>query len=112
MSAPTACWLRPRARFCSRKIQIPSSATAVAVGADGRVSVTAAGSTTPMEVGRLTMVRFANAGALTALGNNLYAAATRRGEAIAGHGGEDGMGTVTQGYLEGSTSRWSTRWST
>ena len=84
------------------EIQIPSSATAVSIGADGRVSVTTAGSSTPVEAGRLSMVRFANAGALTALGNNLYASSDASGEAIAGHGGEDGMGSVQQGFLEGS----------
>lgn len=84
------------------EIQIPASATAVAIGVDGRVNVTTAGSSTPVEVGRLTMVRFANAGSLTALGNNLYASSDASGEPISGHGGEDGMGTVQQGFLEGS----------
>ena len=84
------------------EIQIPSNAVSVTVGADGKVSVTTTASTTPVEVGQLTMVRFANAGALTALGSNLYVTSDSSGEPIAGHGGEDGMGTVSQGYLEGS----------
>ena len=84
------------------EIQIPSSATAVSVAADGKVSVTTSSSSTPVEVGQLTMVRFANAGALTALGDGLYASSDTSGEAIAGHGGEDGMGTISQGFLEGS----------
>ena len=84
------------------EIQIPPSATAVTVGADGKVNVTTTASSTPVEVGQLNMVRFANAGSLTALGNNLYATSDTSGEAITGHGGEDGMGTVSQGYLEGS----------
>ena len=84
------------------EIQIPSNAVTVTVGADGKVGVTTTASSTPVEVGQLTMVRFANAGALTALGSNLYATSDTSGEAIAGHGGEDGMGTVAQGNLEGS----------
>lgn len=84
------------------EIQIPPSATSVTVAVDGKVSVTTATSTTPIEVGRLTMARFSDAGALTVLGNGLYAASDASGEAISGHGGEDGMGTVAQGFLEGS----------
>ena len=84
------------------EIQIPSNAVAVTVGADGKVSVTTTASSRPVEVGQLDMVRFANAGALTALGGNLYATSDTSGEPIAGHGGEDGMGAVAQGYLEGS----------
>jgi flagellar basal-body rod protein FlgG len=84
------------------EIQIPSSAVAVTVAADGKVSVTTTASSRPVEVGQLNMVRFANAGAMTALGNNLYTTSDTSGEAIAGHGGEDGMGTVSQGFLEGS----------
>ena len=84
------------------EIQIPPSATSVTVAVDGKVSVTTAASTTPIEVGRLTMARFADAGALTALGNGLYAASDASGDASSGHGGEDGMGTIAQGFLEGS----------
>ncbi len=84
------------------EIQIPASATSVTIGVDGKVNVTTATSTTPIEVGRLAMARFSNPGALTALGNGLYAASDLSGEAIAGHGGEDGMGTLAQGFLEGS----------
>ena len=84
------------------EIQIPASATSVTVGTDGKVNITTSASTTPVEAGQLTMVRFANAGALTALGSNLYGTSDTSGEAITGHGGEDGMGTVSQGYVEGS----------
>ncbi|HEY9023923.1 MAG TPA: flagellar basal-body rod protein FlgG [Burkholderiaceae bacterium] len=84
------------------EIQIPPSTTSVTIAADGKVSVTTATSATPIEVGRLTMARFPDAGALTALGNGLYAVSDTSGEAISGHGGEDGMGTVAQGFLEGS----------
>ena len=84
------------------EIQIPASATSVAVAVDGKVSITTTASSTPVEVGQLTMVRFAHAGALTALGNGLYATSDTSGEPVAGHGGEDGMGTVAQGFLEGS----------
>ena len=84
------------------EISIPASTQSVTVAADGKVSITTPTSPTPVEVGRLDMVRFPNAGTLTPLGNNLFRPSDTSGEAIAGHGGEDGMGTVQQGYLEGS----------
>jgi len=84
------------------EISIPANAQSVSIAADGKVSVITAVSSTPVEAGRLDMVRFANAGTLTALGNNLFSASEASGEPIAGHGGEDGMGSVQQGYLEGS----------
>ncbi len=84
------------------EIQIPASATSVTIAVDGKVTVTTTSSSTPVEVGQLTMVRFANAGALTALGNNLYSTSDTSGEPVSGHGGEDGMGTISQGFLEGS----------
>jgi len=84
------------------EISIPPSAQGVAIAADGKVSVFTPSSAAPVEAGRLDMVRFPNAGTLTSLGNGLYRSSDTSGEPIAGHGGEDGMGTVQQGYLEGS----------
>ncbi len=84
------------------EIVIPSDATSVTVGTDGKVMIVTPDSPHAVEAGQLRMVRFTNPGALTALGDNLYASSEASGDPIDGHGGEDGMGTVRQGYLEGS----------
>jgi len=79
---------------------IPVDATSITVGIDGTVSVTQPGSTAATEVGTLTMARFINPAGLSAMGRNLYQTTEASGEAITGTAGQDGIGTLAQGYLE------------
>jgi flagellar basal-body rod protein FlgG len=83
-------------------IQLPANATGFAIGNDGQVLISVPGQGRPVEAGQLELVRFANPGALQALGDNLYAASDASGEPMAARPGEDGLGTLAQGYLEGS----------
>ena len=83
-------------------IAVPENAQNLLVAVDGRVTVQMPNQTTPVELGRLEMVRFTNLAGLSAEGDNLYRASATSGEAIAGRAGEDGFGTLRQGYLEGS----------
>lgn len=83
-------------------ISVPGNATAVTIGADGRVLVTVPNRATPIDAGQLELVRFANPSALVAGGDNLYRASEGSGEPAAGVPGQDGMGLLAQGYLEGS----------
>jgi flagellar basal-body rod protein FlgG len=83
-------------------ISIPEGAQNLLITLDGRVTVQMTGQSSPVEIGRLQLVRFANAAGLTGEGDNLYRATPASGEAIAGRGGDDGMGTLRQGHLEGS----------
>ncbi len=54
----------------------------------------------PIATGRLELAKFLNPAGLTSLGRNLYAATDSSGEAITGNPGEDGMGTISQHFLE------------
>lgn len=83
-------------------ISIPEGAQNLVIALDGRVTVQTTGQSSPVEIGRLQLVRFANASGLSADGDNLYRVTPASGEAIAGSGGEEGMGTLRQGHLEGS----------
>ncbi len=83
-------------------IAVPPHATALAIEADGRVRITVPNQAVPIDTGQLELVRFANPASLLALGDNLYRASDASGEPIAGKAGEDGIGPLTQGYLEGS----------
>ena len=83
-------------------ITIPEGAQAVTVAADGKVLVRMANQATPVEVGQIELVRFASAGQLSAMGDNLYRATDGSGDAVTGRPGEDGLGTLAQGFLEGS----------
>lgn len=82
-------------------IAIPENALSLTIGPDGRVQVTLPNQAAPQDVGQLELVRFANPDQLTPLGDNLYAVTDAAGESTS----SDGVGTVQQGYLEGSNVR-------
>lgn len=54
----------------------------------------------PLSTGRLELALFTNAAGLTSVGRNLYAKSVSSGEPITGNPGENGMGTVSQHFLE------------
>ncbi len=83
-------------------IKIPANSSNLTVSANGIVSVTQAGATTSTELGRIELAHFANPAGLLALGDNLYQQTPASGDAVTGYPGDDGMGQVQQGYLEGS----------
>jgi flagellar basal-body rod protein FlgG len=83
-------------------ILVPDNAEAIIISATGRVQVRMPGQSTLVEAGQLEMVRFANPSGLLAQSGNLYRATDASGEAIGGKPGEDGVGTLVQGALEGS----------
>jgi flagellar basal-body rod protein FlgG len=83
-------------------INIPADTTAVAIAADGTVTVTEPKSTTPNKVGQLQLVMFPNPPGLNATGHNLYAATASSGEPTTGLSGIDGRGTFLQGSTESS----------
>jgi len=83
-------------------IEVPQGATGFTVGADGIVTAVLAGDTLPSELGQITLVNFTNPGGLEALGGNLYRESVASGEAVEGVPGEEGLGQLKQGVLEGS----------
>jgi flagellar basal-body rod protein FlgG len=86
----------------SARIQVPSDTRELRIEPDGRVSVLAGSEQDSIEIGQLELVAFTNPGALAAVGDNLYAAPLEAGEPQAGTPGELGLGTLRQGFLEGS----------
>ncbi|WP_426400115.1 flagellar basal-body rod protein FlgG [Ralstonia sp. R-29] len=83
-------------------IDIPQDATGITIGENGVVSVTTGSSTTPTEVGQLQLAHFVNPAGLLALGDNLYGETTASGAPTEGEPGQNGLGTIKQGALEGS----------
>jgi flagellar basal-body rod protein FlgG len=83
-------------------LTIPANATNLSISADGRVRVTEPNRVNPVELGQLDLVRFANPSGLLAEGENLYRSTDASGEPITGRPGTDGIGTLSQGFLEGS----------
>jgi flagellar basal-body rod protein FlgG len=83
-------------------VSIPDNAQGITVTADGRIQVKLPNQTNLVEAGQLELVRFASPGLLTMQGDNLYAANETSGEPITARSGQEGMGTLAQGFLEGS----------
>lgn len=83
-------------------IMVPQGATGVTVAPDGTVSATLAGSTEAQEIGRLELATFMNSGGLESMGRNLYRATAATGQPIVAQPGQQGIGTLAQGMLEGS----------
>jgi flagellar basal-body rod protein FlgG len=83
-------------------LAIPDNAESVIVSSTGRVQARVPGQSTPVDVGQLELVRFGNAQGLLAQGDNVYRATDASGDAIAARPGEDGAGTLAQGFLEAS----------
>jgi len=84
------------------QINIPTGAESITIGNDGTVSVTLAGQTAASQVGQIQTARFANPAGLRAEGNNLFKETDSSGPATLGTPGQDGLGQLSQGFLEGS----------
>ncbi|MBI3090180.1 MAG: flagellar basal-body rod protein FlgG [Candidatus Tectomicrobia bacterium] len=84
------------------ELTIPGDAVQVAIGPDGTVSVIQAGQISPTEIGKITLVSFLNPAGLLSLGRNLYKQSEASGQPVNGTPGNNGLGTVAQGFLENS----------
>jgi flagellar basal-body rod protein FlgG len=83
------------------EITIPDDAIAVTIGSDGTISVTHSDSTTD-ELGQIELARFINPAGLLSSGRNLYLETEASGDPVLTVPGEEGAGTLRQGFLEGS----------
>ncbi|MFM2449011.1 MAG: flagellar basal body and hook protein [Pseudomonadota bacterium] len=83
-------------------ITIPAGAQGITVGADGTVSVSIAGQTAPQAVGQLQLANFVNPAGLEPRGQNIFTETAASGAASTGAPGQNGMGAMTQGFVETS----------
>lgn len=81
-------------------ITVPSNATKINIGADGKVMVLQSGSITPTEIGQIELARFINPAGLKSIGKNLFVPTGSSGEPLSGNPGSEGLGTIAQGFLE------------
>jgi len=84
------------------EIAIPEDAETLTVATDGVVTIVRAGSTTAEEVGQIQLARFVNPSGLKAIGRSLFLPSDSSGDPITGNPGEEGLGTLAQGFLETS----------
>jgi flagellar basal-body rod protein FlgG len=83
-------------------IAIPPDQVGIMIGSDGTVSVQRAGQTESVPVGKIQLALFQNPAGLRNLGKSLFMPTQASGEAISGTAGENGLGTLLQGYVEQS----------
>jgi len=84
-------------------ITIPADAGSLSINAAGEVYAYFANQVQPQLIGQLSMAGFSNEKGLEAMGSNLYLESPASGPALVGTAGQDGLGTLRQGYLEDSS---------
>ena len=84
------------------QITIPQNATEINITPDGNVSVKVGNDPTQQIVGQIQLVKFQNPSGLMAIGHNLYRETQASGTPLQGTAGEEGYGTIEQGFIEGS----------
>ncbi len=81
------------------EITIPAETVSFSVDSGGTwTAIDDLGS--PIASGRIELASFLNPAGLASLGRNLYDVTDGSGEAITGNPGEDGLGTISQHFLE------------
>jgi len=85
------------------QITIPAQAQSITIAPDGTVSYTQPGQTAATVAGQIQLANFTNSGGLNSIGNGLFTPTDASGDPVIGNpGGQDGLGTLQQGYLESS----------
>ena len=84
------------------QLTVPTDTVSITVGMDGTVSVIQGDDPIPREIGTIQLARFVNPAGLRSLGKNLFVPTEGSGDEIVGTAGQDGLGTIAQGFLERS----------
>jgi flagellar basal-body rod protein FlgG len=84
-------------------LTIPTDARSISINAAGEVYAYFNDQVAPQQLGQITLAAFANEKGLEAMGSNLYLETAASGAAAVSVPGEDGLGTLRQGYLEESS---------
>jgi flagellar basal-body rod protein FlgG len=85
------------------QVTIPSQAQSITIAADGTVSYTQPGQTAAQVAGQIQLALFTNSAGLDSIGNNLFMPTDASGDpTVSNPGGQEGIGTLQQGYLEAS----------
>lgn len=85
------------------EITIPDDARSISINGAGEVYAYFNDTTEAQLLGQFNMAGFTNAKGLEAIGSNLFLETEASGGAVVSTPGEDGLGTVRQGYLEDSS---------
>lgn len=83
-------------------LAVPPDAQALTIARDGSVTVRRAGSTEEVQIGQLQLAHFVNPAGMRALGRNLFAETPASGQPLLTVPGQQGAGSLLQGFLEQS----------
>ena len=83
-------------------ITVPEDALDITINSQGQVQVTTSGATAPQLVGQFDLVTFQNDSGLDPLGDNLFIESAASGAPTVAVPGDQGVGTLIQGFLETS----------
>lgn len=84
-------------------VVIPDDARSISINAQGEIFAYFSDRVEPEQLGQFTLAGFSNEKGLEAIGSNLFTETGASGPALVGAPGEDGLGTLRQGYLEDSS---------
>ena len=85
------------------QITLPPEAQSITIAADGTVSYIQPGQTAAQLAGQIQLATFSNPAGLNSIGRNLFLPTDASGEpTIATPGGQEGAGSLLQGYVEQS----------
>jgi flagellar basal-body rod protein FlgG len=84
------------------QINIPDGAHDIQIDPAGKVMVQLDDTGTTEEIGQIELVKFLNEGGLKSMGGNLFQVSPASGQPESGTPGTNGLGQVTQGFLEAS----------
>jgi flagellar basal-body rod protein FlgG len=85
-----------------QQIHIPVGVTQTVIDSTGKVSVQMPNENSLTDVGQIDLVSFQNPETLAPLGQGLFVSSQRTGVPTIAKPGEEGLGTLSQGYLESS----------
>lgn len=89
-------------RLIEPNVTFPQDTTAISITADGRILVQQPNQQNLQQLSQLQLATFANPEGLLKLGENLYAQTDSSGQAILNTPGQQGLGSLRQGFLEAS----------
>ncbi len=85
------------------QITIPPQAQSITIAGDGTVTYTQPGQSASQIAGQIQLALFPNPAGLNSIGQNLLQQTDASGNpTVANPGGQEGLGTLMQGYVEGS----------
>jgi flagellar basal-body rod protein FlgG len=85
------------------QITIPADAQQVTIAQDGTVTYTLPNQSAAQQAGQIQLANFTNPAGLNNLGGNLLSPTDASGDpTVAAPGGQEGLGTIMQGYIEQS----------